>query len=259
MCLFRMENEIRKTAIELFHEAGAGFTLEQLADRTGLPRATLYRRIGSKEKLLKALADDNLIRLDDDPSDIDSRVIAAARKVIAKSGFLACTMDQIAGEAGIGVATLYRRFKRKEDLLDRVARQMAPKPVVRQATEGREPEFERDLRQMVDIGLRFGLQNQDIARIVFAARPAEQKFVASHRKVSAAGFSSLVQYMQACQDKGLLRQDMPAEDLAMLLNGLIAQYSVLGPAYLDRPLDMERDAKSIMTLFLLGAGSAVES
>jgi AcrR family transcriptional regulator len=44
------------------------------------------------------------------------RIVAAAQDVFAESGFDA-SMDQIAGRAGVGVGTLYRRFPNKESLV----------------------------------------------------------------------------------------------------------------------------------------------
>ncbi|MCP4318769.1 MAG: TetR family transcriptional regulator [Hyphomicrobiales bacterium] len=250
-----MHDDIQQEAIGLFNEVGEGFTLDQLQARTGLSRATLYRRIGSKEALLKRLSDENLIRLDDS-SGMDARVFAAARNIIAQYGFLACTMEQIAKEAGVGVATLYRHFGDKDNLLGRFAVNMAPKPVVRQTSEHREPDFDRDLRQMIEIGLRFGQQNQEIARIIFSMKPAERKYLEAQRHDSATSFSRFVRYLRRYQEAGVLRDDVSADDLAMNLNGLLLQYSAFGPAYLDRQLDFERDTNAILKMFMQSARKA---
>ena len=50
-----MSTDIKQAAVKLFIQEGPGFTLEQLQTGTGASRATLYRRIGSKEALLKEL------------------------------------------------------------------------------------------------------------------------------------------------------------------------------------------------------------
>ncbi|MEX3011949.1 TetR/AcrR family transcriptional regulator [Hoeflea sp. TYP-13] len=250
-----MQDDIEQAAIGLFNEIGGGFTLDQLQARTGLSRATLYRRIGSKDALLNRLSDENLIRLDDS-LDMDVRVFAAARKVVGEYGFLACTMEQIAKEAGIGIATLYRHFKDKESLLGRFVAEMGPKLVIRQTLESRDPDLERDLKQIIEIGLRFGHHNQDIAKIIFSMKPAERKYLAALRRDSVSTFSRLIQYLEKHQRDGVLRRDVSAEDLAMNLNGLLVQYSAFGPAYLDRPLDIERDTDAILKMFLQSARRA---
>ena len=53
-----------------------------------------------------------------------------------------------------------------------------------------------------------------------------------------------------------MRQDVPAMDLAMALNGFILQYALYGPAYLERTPDMENDPDTILKLFLQTAQSA---
>lgn len=247
-----MREDVEQAAIALFNEVGRGFTLGALLARTGLSRATLYRRIGSKEALLDKLSRENLINIDDDP-DFNQRIFEAVRKVVAEYGFIACTMEQIAKEAGIGIATLYRRFDNKDNLLRQFVSQLGPKPVIRQTLETREPDLERDLRRIIEVGLRFGYKNQDIARIIFSMKPAERKYLAALRQDSVSTFSRLVQYLESRQEEGILRQDVPAEDLAMNLNGLVVQYSAFAPAYLDRPLEAEKDADAILKMFLQGA------
>ncbi len=47
------------------------------------------------------------------------RIIAAARKVFARDG-LGASMASVAREAGVGIATMFRRFPAKEELVDAV-------------------------------------------------------------------------------------------------------------------------------------------
>jgi 23S rRNA (pseudouridine1915-N3)-methyltransferase len=45
------------------------------------------------------------------------RILAAAREVFAERG-VAATLDDVAARAGVGVGTVYRRFRNKDVLLD---------------------------------------------------------------------------------------------------------------------------------------------
>lgn len=55
------------------------------------------------------------------PEDESSRrIIDAARTCFAASGIRQTTMNRIAAEAGLGVATVYRRFPQKEQLVQAV-------------------------------------------------------------------------------------------------------------------------------------------
>ena len=247
-----MTDSILVAAAGLYHKNGADFTLEMLADETGLSRATLYRRIGSKEALIAALAARGLIN-PDNHADLEERVLAAARRVVAEYGFLACTMEQIAREAGIGVATLYRRFRDKERLLGRLAAEPAPKPVIRQAQATGEAGFEAELRQLIEVGLHYGSHNRDAVRAILSASKAEETFVEEQRHVSADAFARMVDYMQTQQRTKTLRSDVSAANLAMMLSGMIMQFALFGPAYLGRSLDVEADAGVILALFLKAA------
>jgi TetR/AcrR family fatty acid metabolism transcriptional regulator len=55
-----------------------------------------------------------------DPDDKKRKIFDAALIVFAERGFHAATMDEIAATSGVGKGTLYRHFKSKEDLLDRL-------------------------------------------------------------------------------------------------------------------------------------------
>ncbi|MGH1561560.1 TetR family transcriptional regulator [Mumia sp. DW29H23] len=52
-----------------------------------------------------------------DPSDVKETVVAAARAEFARRGYAATTIRDVAHGAGVGMATLYRRFDSKEALL----------------------------------------------------------------------------------------------------------------------------------------------
>ena len=53
--------------------------------------------------------------------DVSERVLAAAREVFAEQG-LSATLADVAGRAGVGVASVYRRFANKDDGLAGVFR-----------------------------------------------------------------------------------------------------------------------------------------
>ncbi len=52
-----------------------------------------------------------------DPSGVKESVVAAARTEFARRGYAATTIRDVAHSAGVGMATLYRRFDSKEALL----------------------------------------------------------------------------------------------------------------------------------------------
>ena len=48
--------------------------------------------------------------------EADGRILAAASALILMRGFESMTVDEVASNAGVGKATVYRRWSRKEDL-----------------------------------------------------------------------------------------------------------------------------------------------
>jgi AcrR family transcriptional regulator len=48
--------------------------------------------------------------------EADGRILAAASSLILLRGFESMTVDEVASSAGVGKATVYRRWSRKEDL-----------------------------------------------------------------------------------------------------------------------------------------------
>src|SRR6187551_908193 len=48
--------------------------------------------------------------------EADGRILAAASALILMRGFESMTVDEVASSAGVGKATVYRRWSRKEDL-----------------------------------------------------------------------------------------------------------------------------------------------
>lgn len=50
-------------------------------------------------------------------SEADSAILQAAVLLLGESGFQGTTMDQVARRAGVGRATVYRRWRTKEDML----------------------------------------------------------------------------------------------------------------------------------------------
>ncbi|MFK5978828.1 MAG: helix-turn-helix domain-containing protein [Rhizobiaceae bacterium] len=247
-----MPDQIQTAAISLFCEIGGDFTLDQLQERTGLSRATLYRRIGSKESLLERLAAENLIT-PDLQADIKSRVFLAAKIVIANNGFIACTMEQIASEAGLGIATLYRHFGDKENLLTSFVNQLHPRLDIQSILSAQDVSLERDLRKVITIALQFFSDNLELAKILYSLQTAEREYLMRIRKNSPSTLGHVARYLERHQKSGTLRKDVSAADLALILNGHLMQFSLFAPVQINRPLNVDKDTEIILTMFLQGA------
>ena len=96
-------------------QGAEGFTMDELARAAKISRATLYRQARSREAVLDALSAAGA----DVGERIDTRrrILTAARAVFCSVGFDAATIDEIATEAAVGLATVYRHFGDKDGLV----------------------------------------------------------------------------------------------------------------------------------------------
>jgi AcrR family transcriptional regulator len=97
----------------------AGLSMDELAIRAGVSRATLYRLFGSQQNLLGelGLAPPPMVR---------SRVLATALELVGRHGLAELSMDELATRAGVSRATVYRLFPGKEALFAALVRTFSP-------------------------------------------------------------------------------------------------------------------------------------
>lgn len=148
------------------------------------------------------------------------RIMEAARTVFAEQG-LAAPLEEIAGRAGVGIATLYRRFPSREDLI--VA------------------SFEREMEEYVDAvdkalraptawsGFRGYLErvcamqagDRGLQTLLTMSFPTAKAF--EHQRTRA--YRGFVEIIRRAKAEGTLRQDFVPEDLplVMLANAGVVQ------------------------------------
>jgi AcrR family transcriptional regulator len=97
----------------------AGLSMDQLATRAGVSRATLYRLFGSQQQLLHELG----LAL---PPTLRSRILDTALELVGRHGLAELSMDELAAQAGVSRATLYRLFPGKEALFADLVRRFSP-------------------------------------------------------------------------------------------------------------------------------------
>jgi len=140
------------------------------------------------------------------------RVIASAREVFAERG-LDVPIEDIARHAGVGVATLYRRFPTRADLIAGAfeAKMAAYADAVGQALANPDPWA--GFCGYIERVCAMQAEDRGFAHVLTMTFPAAKQFEAE-RKLAYRGFLDLVSRAQAA---GRLREDFVGEDLAMLL------------------------------------------
>jgi AcrR family transcriptional regulator len=165
-----------------------------------------------------------------------AKIARAARQVWGESGPDA-QLEEIAARAGVGIATLYRRFPRKAEL--------AAAALVQCFEEEIAPAIERALG---DDDPRRGLVTALEAALSLASH--EHNTLAAARsagafgpQVSAPFFEPLVVLLRRAQEAGLLRADLVPDDLPRIVVMLLSVLGTMEPGsdgwrrYLDLTLD----------------------
>ncbi|MGC5166823.1 TetR/AcrR family transcriptional regulator [Luteimicrobium sp. DT211] len=147
-----------------------------------------------------------------DAQDNRDRILDAARLVFAERG-LDATMREVARRAGVGPATLYRRFPTKQQLVDEAFGDelRACEQIVDDACA--DPDPWRGFRSVVEELTVLNARNRGFVDAFMSANPHADVFVA-HR---AALLRKLVALGARAKARGELRRDYELDDLLLVL------------------------------------------
>lgn len=143
-----------------------------------------------------------------------ARIVEAATRVLAEDPD--ATMQDIAGAAGLGRATVYRHFPTREDLLGAIVLS-AFDELRRALSDGRLEESEP--REALRRGVAAILEIGDRYRVLVEARePAPSEAKAAAMKTT---FAPMEAVLERARREGLIRADAPPEWARAALGGLI--------------------------------------
>jgi AcrR family transcriptional regulator len=235
-------------------ETGKQFTMERLVTETQVSRATIYRRFGSKQGLLKRLAEERDLPLSSlEQPDARTRIIQAARTVCGKQGILNTTMEQIAAEADVGIATVYRHFGDKDSLIRTFIDEESPHKLIRAMNISHSPDIEANLLQIVTEMLIFLQENQDFLRMTFMSDSETQDYLTQIREAPNRTLYRLTEFFKKEIAAGSLKTENP-QNMAAALLGITLSFGVMVPLFYDniQTQDPAEKAKFIVSLFLDG-------
>jgi AcrR family transcriptional regulator len=147
-----------------------------------------------------------------DAEDNRGRVLEAARTLFADRG-LQVTMREVARTAGVGPATLYRRFPTRQDLIEAAFDDelRACRSIVEEGAA--DPDAWRGLCSIVTRISELNARNHGFVDAFLVAHPARGDFRA-HRASLLRTFAALAERARA---SGRLRADVEMEDIVVLL------------------------------------------
>jgi AcrR family transcriptional regulator len=148
-------------------------------------------------------------------------LVAAAREVMAERG-LEAPLDEIARRAGVGNATLYRRFPRRVDLIAAVfADRMADHAgAVQAALDAHDPWD--GLRGYVEAAADLQVHDHGIADLI----TMDVSMAPEIEALRDQAFRGLIEVIERARAAGALRPDATPEDIVVILQanaGLVAR------------------------------------
>jgi AcrR family transcriptional regulator len=140
------------------------------------------------------------------------RILGAARQLFGEVG-LDVSMNEVARRAGVGVATLFRRFPTREDL---IAASFADRMVEYAAladTALSDPDPWHGFCVYVEAVCSMQSADRGFTEVLTQSFPTAEQFEVQR----AAAFEQFTQLIARAKAAGGLREDFVAEDLPMLL------------------------------------------
>ncbi|HYM05371.1 MAG TPA: TetR/AcrR family transcriptional regulator [Terriglobales bacterium] len=185
------------------------------------------------------------------------RIFRSAMQLFAERGFLATTVEDITEAADVGKGTFFNYFPTKEHVLSVLYEiQLGKVAEARAAAEsGKQP-----IRQVLhDFMLRIAEEpgrTQQLARGLFVTTISSESLRKMMFEMLARGRQVLANVLQRGQERGEIRRDLRADDLARVFQqnvmGTILFWSLNPPARLQEHLDRTFE------IFWLGISSPAE-
>ncbi len=200
-------------------------------------------------------------------TDGQKRIFESALSVFAEKGFAAATTGEIARQAGVAEALLFKYFGNKRSLLKTIAlpvleKWVAPISVKRLkevlAHPGASPEA--FLRSLIEERRKFFREHRPVARIVMqeAMVDAEIRLVLE-RTFSSHVYPVFRQAVLEFQKRGIIA-DFPPETIVRMIVSAVAGYILLTEfAAPDRPWAHAREIDDTIQILLYGLSGADRS
>jgi AcrR family transcriptional regulator len=243
-----MESELLDAANALLAAHGpSGLTMSALAQRTGISRATLYRRAGSKAALLDALAAAGA-GVGGAPSPA-RRLLDAMHQLVGVEGRLDVTVEQLAVHAGVSVMAVYRGFGSRAALVQAFVEEASPRARSRRIlTE--QPRFEDGLLALARSALEFASRYPGLALASLTARQ-DDGVLEEFRRSDRSTRKLLLRYFRQGRAAGELNDDAPTRMVAHWM-GLVFAEGVLLPYLRNKPsaASIDKRARRVVAAFL---------
>jgi len=156
--------------------------------------------------------------------EADGRILAAASALILMRGFESMTVDEVASSAGVGKATVYRRWSRKEDLAVAAMEQLYRDEVPTADTGS----IRGDLRAMFASFLTFANSpaGVDYVRTSIKESMRDERIANLYREASQRAEHSGAEIFQRAMDRGEVRRDIHLTAAVQFIGSLVAARAI---------------------------------
>ena len=189
-----------------------------------------------------------------------NRILEAACKVFADTGFHQSTISQIAKEAGVADGTIYLYFKNKDDILVQFY-EYKTKQVFdrfRQAVDQADTAVEK-LRNLIRTHLN-EFQNDPNMAMVYQAEVYQQRRMArdSIKEMSKMYRDIITELIERGQEEGSMRRNLYIGLVKRMVNGAVDEV-INSWIHQGRSYDLVSMADPLVELFIQGIGNADEN
>ena len=247
----KKDEEVRFVKNTLFLIKENNLTMDNLAEQSGLSRSYIYRTYGGKEDIIKLVAEKTGNPVSDS-MDVEKKILKAARIVFARKGFFRATIEEIAKEASVGAATVYRHFETKEKLIQAFKDEYTLGSMIGSIIIEDNTNLEEFVYFVIYNGLEFIGKNRDLFRMSFFEGEQGLEYYRTSLDQTNRSIPVLVRHFEKLTKLGKIKNINPSL-MAYSLLGLIMGHGYIKPAYSGKPFDTpEETAKIITDIFLKG-------
>lgn len=180
--------------------------------------------------------------------ETDGRITAAAAELLLERGFEKTTVDEVAARAGVGKATVYRRWRSKDDLavaaMESLFASEMPEPDTGSIREDLTESYRRALEFVNSpLGARF-------VRMSVSESIRDQRIAALYRSSVERREGQSRRTFERAVERGEVRGDVDIDAAVQWLGGMITARAVVG-----RPFPRVSDVDDLVDFTLRGVRS----
>jgi AcrR family transcriptional regulator len=223
-------------------ESGDQPSVNRIAEAAGLSRTTIYRIFPSRAALLDAL------EIAPEP-DTRSRVLESALRLLASRSLADLSMDELAAEAGVSRANLYRLFPGKSALFEAILLAYSPfEPVMALLARAGNRPPEEVIPEIVlaayrTVARRRGIVRTLLLEITSMAQETQQGFA----ETGVRAFATLGAYLAAQMAAGRLRRMHPMLAVQGLVGGVVL-HLLVEPIFSQAGMDAPGGEAAVLQL-----------